>query len=354
VTADDRNDVVEIRQLGLGAAQTVKVTDKAATPNTAWTFNAAAVQRIVVDLKGGSDRLDSTATKPTQVSGGDGNDYIVTGAGADQIDAGAGDDYVDARAGQDTLYGRAGNDALVGGFGNDRIFGEAGVNLLIGQAGNDSLFAGTRADGVYGGDGYDHLEVFSGQSVCTGGEIVRIAMPTDQPQTDGWSCGPNSGSRLLRSYGINVSYQTLRSQIAENNALSKFHLGTLPTNLRDAIKNHKSDVKLETGASRDRVLQLLGQGKPVIALVAVKKVDIKDPVFGTQIGTYGLLHYVVLTGYDQATQTIRYTDTTGEAKTWSYAEFSKRSNWVDYFTGTGNAAQETLRVMGLRNKTILF
>jgi Ca2+-binding RTX toxin-like protein len=352
VVADNANDVVEIRQVGFRIGQTVTVKDKTATPNATWNFNAAAVQRIVVDLKGGGDRLDSTVAKPTQVWGGDGNDYLVTGAGADEIDAGAGDDYVSAGGGHDTLYGRTGNDILLGGTGNDRVFGQEGTNTLIGETGNDSLFAGTRADGVYGGEGYDHLEVFSGQSVCTGGESVRIAMPTDQPQTDGWSCGPNSGSRLLRSHGINVSYQTLRSQVAENHALSKFHLGTLPTNLRDAIKKHKSDVKLQTGATRAEVLEQLGKGKPVIALVAVKKVDIEK--LGIKVGTYGLLHYVVLTGYDQATETIRYVDTTGEAKTWSYSEFSQRSNWVDYFTGAGNVAQETLRVLGLRNKTILY
>jgi Ca2+-binding RTX toxin-like protein len=352
VVGDNAADFVEIRQLNGRIGQTVTVKDKTASPNTTWTFNAAAVQRIVVDLKGGADRLDSTAAKPTQVWGGDGNDYIVTGAGADEIDAGAGDDYVEARGGHDTLYGRHGEDALIGGAGNDRAFGHEGYNVLAGESGNDSLYAGSRADAVIGGEGYDHLEVFSGQSVCTGGESVTIAMPTDQPQTDGWSCGPNSGSRFLRSYGINVSYQTLRSQVAQDFRLSQFHLGTLPTNLRDAIKQHKSDVKLQTGASRADVLEQLGKGKPVIALVAVKKVDIEK--LGIKVGTYGLLHYVVLTGYDQATETIRYVDTTGENKTWSYAEFSKRSNWVDYFTGAGNVAQESLRVMGMRNKTIIY
>jgi len=333
VTADNAADNIEIRQVIHGHGSSVTVSDKTSPTNASWSFNAGSVQRIVVKTNGGNDRVDSTAAKPTTVWGGDGNDLILTGNGSD------------------SLYGGAGNDSVYGGAGNDRIYGDAGVNQLRGESGNDSLFAGSRMDVVDGGVGVDYLELFAGQAVAVGGENVKIRVPQDQPQTDGWSCGPNSGSRLLRSFGIDVSYSTLRSQVQENNLLSKFHLGTLPTTLRNVVKNYKSDVTLETGASRDHVLQLLAQGKPVIALVAIKKVDIQK--FGVKVGTYGLLHYVVLNGFDQATGTIRYVDTTGEAKTWSFAEFSKRSSWVDYFTGVGAPMKETLHALGMRNQTIL-
>lgn len=350
VLANDTRDDVEIRQWALKPNSKLTVKDKIA--NQVWSFDPAKVQRIVVHLNGGHDRLDSNAPDPTQVFGGEGNDRIVTGAGNDQIDAGAGNDTVIAGAGNDVIYGQAGNDFLSGGAGNDRLFGGIGTNILLGDAGNDSLFAGSRADVVDGRTGYDTLSLFAGQALAVNGENVTISVPQDQPQTDNWSCGPNSGSRFLRSYGINVSYNTLRSQVQENNLVSKFQLGTLPATLKNVLKNYKSDVKLETGASRDHVLELLAKGKPVIALVAVKKVDIEK--FGIKVGTYGLLHYVVLNGFDQATQTIRYVDTDGVAKTWSYSEFTKRSNWVDYFTGTGNVYQETLRGLGMRNKTIIF
>jgi Ca2+-binding RTX toxin-like protein len=355
VVADGGNDYVEIRQMigRTGPGQTVTVRDKTATANNVWAFNASGVQRIVVETNGGNDRVDSNAVAPTQVWGGEGADLIVTGGGKDEIIAGGGNDTVFAGGGNDTVSGHGGDDLLAGGAGNDSLYGHGGTNRLLGDSGNDSLFAGSRSDTVDGGVGYDYLDLFAGQHVAVNGESTRIGVPQGQPQTDGWSCGPNSGSRFLRSYGINVSYNTLRSQVQENNAVSKFHLGTLPATLRNVLSNHKSDVSLERGASRDRVLQLLGQGKPVIALVAVKKVDIEK--FGIKVGTYGLLHYVVLNGYDQASETIRYVDTDGTAKTWTFSQFSKRSNWVDYFTGIpGNAMQESLRALGMRNQTIIF
>lgn len=350
VLANDTRDDVEIRQWALRPNSKLTVKDKIA--NQVWSFDPAKVQRIVVHLNGGHDRLDSNAIAPTQVFGGAGNDRIVTGGGNDQIDGGAGNDTVIAGAGNDLIYGQAGNDFLSGGAGNDRLLGGIGTNVQVGDAGNDSLFAGSRADVIDGRTGYDTLSLFSGQAVAVNGENVTIDMPQDQPQTDGWSCGPNSGSRFLRSYGIDVSYNTLRSQVQENNLLSKFHLGTLPADLRNLLKSYKSDVSLEKGASRDRVLELLGRGKPVIALIATKKVDIEK--FGIKVGTYGLLHYVVLTGFDQATETIRYVDTDGVAKTWTYSQFTKHSNWVDYFTGAGNAMQESLSALGMKNKTIIF
>jgi Ca2+-binding RTX toxin-like protein len=356
VVANNANDNIEIRQGVYGTGTQVTVKDKTMASNNYWSFNAASVQRIVVEMNGGNDRLDSNASKPTSVLAGDGDDVIITGNSADEIHGGNGNDLVFAGGGNDLVFGEAGNDVLHGGAGNDKLFGGSGVNQLGGEAGNDSLYAGSRADIVDGGTGYDYLDLFAGQGLAVNGESVKISVPQDQAQTDGWSCGPNSGSRYLRSYGINVSYSTLRSQIQENSALSKFHLGTLPTNLRDLLKHYKSDVSLETGAGRDRVLQLLSQGKPVIALVAIKKVDINDPVFGTTIGSYGILHYVLLNGFDQATETIRFVDTDGVAKTWTYAQFSKRSDWAGYFSGvgTGDVMQEALHVLGLRNQTILF
>jgi Ca2+-binding RTX toxin-like protein len=325
VVANSAADNIEIRQVTQTTGSQVTVKDKTMAANNFWSFKADSVKNIVVEMNGGNDKLDSNAAKPTSVFGGDGDDLIITGSG---------------------------NDEIHGGNGRDKLFGGAGVNKLFGEAGNDSLYAGSRADYVDGGTGYDYLELFAGQSLAVGGESVKISVPQDQPQTDGWSCGPNSGSRYLRSYGINVSYNTLRSQIQEDAALSKFHLGTLPTNLRDLLKQYKSNVSLETGAGRDRVLQLLAQGKPVIGLVAVDKIDIEK--WGVKVGTYANLHYMVFNGFDQATGTIRFVDTNGATGTWTYDQFSKHSNWGDYFTGTGAAFAETLRVLGMRNQTILF
>src|SRR3954466_491916 len=65
VIADNAADNVEIRQTVGGLGSKLTVTDKTMTANNSWAFNAANVQRIVVKLNGGDDRLDSAATKPT-------------------------------------------------------------------------------------------------------------------------------------------------------------------------------------------------------------------------------------------------------------------------------------------------
>jgi hypothetical protein len=60
------------------------------------------------------------------------------------------------------------------------------------------------------------------------------------------------------------------------------------------------------------------------------------------------LHYVTLTGFDQATQQIFYTDTDGRQKSWSYAEFQRVWNFPasgasgDFLTGTLNIKERTI------------
>lgn len=85
------------------------------------SFNAAAVNRLVISGGGGDDRITDLTGLGAIIYGGTGNDTINGGTGNDTIYGGAGND---------TIYGRAGNDALVGGGGTDQLDGGAGNNSL--------------------------------------------------------------------------------------------------------------------------------------------------------------------------------------------------------------------------------
>ena len=130
------------------------------------TFSYATVQRVVVNALAGDDEIkleeddDEAVNKPSQLSGGDGNDRIEGGPNVDNISGGNGHDRIDGNGGNDTVFAGAGNDEVRGGSGNDVLHGEAGHDRLDGDSGNDQLF---------GGDGDDDLEGDGGADRITGG-----------------------------------------------------------------------------------------------------------------------------------------------------------------------------------------
>ena len=64
-----------------------------------------------------------------------------------------------------------------------------------------------------GGDGHDIIRAERAGESIRNGEDVSIALDVDQPQTDDWSCGPNSASRVLRAYGYDASYAEVSSTV---------------------------------------------------------------------------------------------------------------------------------------------
>ncbi len=375
------------------------------------SFSKSQVTAGEVRIEGyaGDDviRLDSLRSLRGIVYGGDGNDRLIGslnsdilygGNGNDQIQGGAGNDIMSGDDGDDLLDGQVGNDLLLGGRGNDRMYGREGNDWLDGGEGNDEVYGGDGNDQLYGGGGSDALYGENGNdylqsgpnsnllgSVLSGGlgndrlvsrsrndllfgntghdsasllagtfvrfcEVIRISVPGGSPQTDNWSCGPNSASRFLRAYGIEVSYETLRSLAAGwPDLVSQSNLGTRPGSLRDMIATYRPDTQLATGASFETVTNLLRQGKPVIALIASGL----HSFLGNNVG---ILHYVVLNGIDEATQTLYYMDTDGVQKSWSYEEFQDRWNWGrNWFTGVaGDAAQGFLNSIGVHEHTIIY
>ncbi|HJZ89452.1 MAG TPA: C39 family peptidase, partial [Gemmataceae bacterium] len=237
---------------------------------------------------------------------------------------------------------------------NDSMFGGIGQDALQGDDGDDRLDGGTGRDSMDGGTGFDLLFANMGYETLSHGEHVEITVPGGSPQNDSWSCGPNSASRLLRSYGIGVSYDTLKADAQNSNIISQYGLGTPPPSLQSIMKKYKSDVHLASNASFQSVLDRLGEGRPVIALLGWGETTVPvfepwSPVpveFDTAPDT---LHYVCLTGFDMSSSTIFYTDTNGAAKSMSFSAFQKKWNWP----GDG-LVYDGLAAMGVKKQTMLW
>ncbi len=108
-----------------------------------------------IDGHGGDDRIDGGLDGADWLSGGHGDDVIISSYGGegDLLDGGDNDDY---------LYGRDGNDILIGGTGDDYLSGGAGNDILIGGSQDDHHADGS--DVMIGGAGED-LFVLDSSSV---------------------------------------------------------------------------------------------------------------------------------------------------------------------------------------------
>jgi hypothetical protein len=180
---------------------------------------------------------------------------------------------------------------------------------------------------------------------------IFIAVKTDQTQDDNWSCGPNSLSRLLRSTGhSNADYTTVRNFVRKDgNMVSKFGLGSPSSALIDGFKHWKRDARLEEGSTPERVIEILMSGKPLIVLVSMRKVD------KGLAGHIGVMHYLVINGYDPATDKFAYTNTNGLTGEWTREQFLDKWNWQNHFTGVvGETAQGGLEALGMRKRTLLY
>ncbi len=90
--------------------------------------------------------------------------YITGGAGNDLILSNVGDDQILGGTGDDVIYGGGGDDILSGGADNDLIKGGEGDDYVDGGTGDDVLYGNEGADILVGGDGNDVL-MFNADSV---------------------------------------------------------------------------------------------------------------------------------------------------------------------------------------------
>jgi hypothetical protein len=110
----------------------------------------------------GNDQLllDNDLPLAAELSGGLGDDVLMSallddflrgGDGDDTIYGYNGKDTIYGDAGADTLYGMGGADLMLGGTGSDRLYGGAGRDFLVGGGGNDRLFGESGDDLLIGG-----------------------------------------------------------------------------------------------------------------------------------------------------------------------------------------------------------
>jgi uncharacterized delta-60 repeat protein len=129
-------------------------------------FDSADVSRVTVLAQGGNDRVNTSITQSTSVSGGDGDDVLIGGEGDESLSGNAGRDALKGGGGNDRLAGNGGRDKLGGGDGNDILFGGAGRDGLAGEAGNDILKGDAGNDALWGGDGTDTFARGTGDDWC--------------------------------------------------------------------------------------------------------------------------------------------------------------------------------------------
>ena len=176
------DDVIISREGARG--ETLQVSERRKGQNPRLTrFNYGNVNRIEVNLGGGSDRFifddtDDVTAQPRVVNGGTGDDLLSGGRANDTINGGPGNDTLSGRQGNDVLNGNDGDDLFSGGPGNDvanggnnddHVQGDAGADTLHGDAGNDFVFGVGGDDSLFGEDGSDSLEGCDGDDELFGG-----------------------------------------------------------------------------------------------------------------------------------------------------------------------------------------
>lgn len=125
-------------------------------------FWVSQFSRIIVDGKGGDDRLEISTgvTKSAELRGGQGNDILLGGGG---------------------------NDLLLGGDGNDRLEGRYGVDVLIGGKQADQLWGGMA--GATTTLDRDDLVIASTTRHDDDGAALRLIFTT-------WTSGASYASRV--------------------------------------------------------------------------------------------------------------------------------------------------------------
>jgi hypothetical protein len=187
-----------------------------------------------------------------------------------------------------------------------------------------------------------------------------IQLPDTGAQNDGWSCGPNSAARILRYYGHDVNYATVRAATDKklflpqkfrnplNNQWIEVRTGTPPQTLQQVMQRWEGDrVKKSPKTSFNRLINLVRSGKPAIALVRVGSLSIP------YIGSIPYLHWIAVTGADPARQQIYYTDTNSQTYALSYQDFQARWN-LGLDRDVSGAIASVLKSNGVEARTIVW
>ena len=198
------------------------------------------------------------------------------------------------------------------------------------------------------------------QDLVATGSSASIQLPDTGAQNDSWSCGPNSAARILRYYGHDVNYATVRAVTDKklflpqkfrnplNNQWVEVRTGTPPITLQQVMQRWEGDrVKRSPQTNFNQLVKLVRSGKPAIALVRVGSLAIP------YLGSIPYLHWIVLTGADPQRQQIYYTDTNSQTYFLSYADFQTKWN-LGLDRDVSGAIASILKNNGVEARTIVW
>lgn len=116
-----------------------------------------------------SDLIVNAESGRNSIRTGSGDDMITTGDGGDTIRSGAGDDVIDAGSGRNRIWAGAGNDLVLGGDDSDLVWSGAGDDVVDAGGGNDYAWGGSGNDLLLGRAGNDRFFGGSGNDSIFGG-----------------------------------------------------------------------------------------------------------------------------------------------------------------------------------------
>jgi hypothetical protein len=163
-------------------------------------------------------------------------------------------------------------------------------------------------------------DLAAGTGVNTALASARLTLPFVSRQHDGWSCGLHAAARLLAYRHYDVSYEQLMRQ--RKFAALQFNSDkgpyTLPPALQRILRSRHPDSWWLQGADLNAVKNLLRQHKPVAALIALPG-SYTVKLAGMNLKAQAT-HWIVVSGFDDATQTIYYHDPLKEGEQCGFHE----------------------------------
>ena len=126
IAGSDGRDIIRVRQSTQFAGALKVIVHELDSGAVTIQDNITGVDRIIADARGGNDHIKirhNVGTLPTELYGGDGNDWVRGGQG---------DDFISGGDGNDLLAGGNGRDFLVGGLGGDLAIGNNNDDILVG------------------------------------------------------------------------------------------------------------------------------------------------------------------------------------------------------------------------------
>ncbi len=222
------NDQINV----LSSGGTIKINDGLSQINTA--ISAASVTQVYLIGLAGNDslRLDSTlgTAYVSTISGGLGDDSLISSLGQDTLDGGAGLDeasYVQAVSAVNVSLliagsqntGGAGPDSLVA---IENLAGSNFGDMLTGNAGNNALSGGLGNDTLNGGLGDDKLEGGQGADTLLGGEGSDLLIFDTADTTVSGAGGIDTAKLVNPTAAVNLSLLPGQIEIVDATA-SAYH-----------------------------------------------------------------------------------------------------------------------------------